>query len=256
MIGVSVIMPSYLGEYLGSRKDPDKKFIRAVDSFLSNTLKEKELVIVSDGCKITNKIYEERYKQYDCIKLVKVEKREANWPGELRECGRALAKYEWICYLDTDDAFTESYLELVSKIITVNPNIKAFNSKYMLTPLLDVDYVIKNPSFLNLSIARTVEEYKELKEDANRGLRIKGLGIEWLVVGASRMAGTWMIIHHRDVNARWGNSDKMGEDKDFVLKVREECGDHRLPLYGYMICHITKSDADQSDGREHIVWEL
>lgn len=50
MQGISVIMPSYLGEYPGSRKDPDKKFIRAVESFKDQTLAQKELIIVSDGC--------------------------------------------------------------------------------------------------------------------------------------------------------------------------------------------------------------
>ena len=255
MIGVSVVMPAYLGEYPGSRKEPEKKFIRAVDSFLSNTLNEKELIIVSDGCGITNKIYEDRYKKYDNVKLVRVEKREANWPGELRECGRALAKYEWICYLDTDDAFTESYLELVSKVITINPTIKAFTSKYMMTPILDVDYVRKNPAFLSLSLSRTIEDYEAFK-NSDKGPRTTGLGIEWHIVGASRMAGNWMIVHHRDIETRWGNSEKMGEDSDFVFRIREKYGDHRMPIYGYMICHITKSDNQIENGREITVWEL
>jgi len=63
-IGISVIMPSYLGKYEGSRINADQKFIRAVESFQQQTLQNKELIIVSDGCEITNRIYRELF-QYD-----------------------------------------------------------------------------------------------------------------------------------------------------------------------------------------------
>ena len=41
---LSVIMPSFLGEYDGCATDREKKFVRAVQSFLDNTLIEKELI--------------------------------------------------------------------------------------------------------------------------------------------------------------------------------------------------------------------
>ena len=53
----SHIMQAYLGEYPGSRSDSDKKFLRAVYSFIEQDDKNSELIIVSDGCKIVDELY-------------------------------------------------------------------------------------------------------------------------------------------------------------------------------------------------------
>ena len=79
-IGISVIMPSYLGEYPGSRSNPKEKFIRAVESFRLQDHSKKELIIVSDGCEITNSIYFERWLNDKNISLIRVEKQKG-WPG-------------------------------------------------------------------------------------------------------------------------------------------------------------------------------
>ena len=51
---VSVIMASYLSVYgTTPRPNLDKKFIRAVKSFINQTYPEKELIIVADGCTTT-----------------------------------------------------------------------------------------------------------------------------------------------------------------------------------------------------------
>ena len=47
---ISIIMQSFLGNYPGSRKDPDFKFMRAVKSFQTQLYKNCELIIVSDDC--------------------------------------------------------------------------------------------------------------------------------------------------------------------------------------------------------------
>ena len=56
---ITWIMQSYLGEYEGSRENADKKFIRAVKSFLAINEKDPrtQLVIASDGCEITHKLW-------------------------------------------------------------------------------------------------------------------------------------------------------------------------------------------------------
>ena len=66
---ISVVMQSYLGDYPGSRKDSKNKFVRAVSSFLRQTHEDKELVIVSDGCEDTKKLYKLFKKYYEEVYL-------------------------------------------------------------------------------------------------------------------------------------------------------------------------------------------
>ena len=122
---VSVIMPSFLGEYENSATDKERKFIRAVNSFLMQQYKNKELIIISDGCEITNKIYENNIDDWSA--LVKKEslilKRIAKqdlFSGNVRDAGLQLATGKAICYLDTDDFFGPSHLSAIANAFTHN----------------------------------------------------------------------------------------------------------------------------------------
>ena len=55
-IELSVVMPSFLGEYDGCASDRENKFVRAVHSFLENSLEEKELIIIGDNCSTTERL--------------------------------------------------------------------------------------------------------------------------------------------------------------------------------------------------------
>lgn len=238
MIGISVIMPSYLGEYPGSRKDPEKKFIRAVESFLLNNVSNKELIIVSDGCDVTNRIYKDKFEQYDFIKLVQVEKRKATWPGELRECGRSLAKYDWITYLDTDDIYIQNHLGLTLTAI--------LNRKEGVTVLLNDKYVFpipENPNEIMLA-------YVGMDIDSYNKFRSSTLELYDNKVATSRAKGhfgTWQIVHHKHVPHRWRNNEEMGEDYFFIenLKSTEKWDEFTGT---YLICHNTRD--------RKTIWEM
>jgi glycosyltransferase involved in cell wall biosynthesis len=58
---ISVITPSYLGEYENCASDRENKFIRAVNSFIANTYENKELVIIGDSCDITERLLTENF---------------------------------------------------------------------------------------------------------------------------------------------------------------------------------------------------
>ena len=62
-VELSVIMPSFLGEYDGCASDRENKFIRAVHSFLENSLYDKELIVIGDNCEITDKLLNEYFEQ-------------------------------------------------------------------------------------------------------------------------------------------------------------------------------------------------
>lgn len=123
---ISIIMQSYLGDYPYSRKNPELKFIRAVYSIINQIYENWELVIISDGCNITNKLYSTYFKNYDNIKLVKISKPEDTETYSNGNYRRAYPKQvgldnatgDFICYLDSDDMFTKKALYDLEKVIS------------------------------------------------------------------------------------------------------------------------------------------
>lgn len=110
---VSVIMPSYLEDYEGAAKDREEKFIRAVNSFLGSNYANKELIIISDGCEKTNKIYHELFNNYKEVDIIEHYK-EPLFSGKLRTLGIRSAKGDIIMYLDSDDMFGEKHISSVA----------------------------------------------------------------------------------------------------------------------------------------------
>lgn len=109
---VSVIMASYLGDYPNRASNPEKKFIRAVRSFLSQTYENKELIIVSDGCDMTELLYNNYFLKEENIKFVKIEK-QVIYSGECRNAAFPLVEGEIISYLDNDDVIGKKHLEII-----------------------------------------------------------------------------------------------------------------------------------------------
>jgi glycosyltransferase involved in cell wall biosynthesis len=116
---ISVVMPSYLHEYQSgphkSATNREFKFKRAVDSFLMQSHGDAELIIVSDGCDITNRIVEEEYSSMlysGAIILEKLDKQE-QFSGKVRARGVENSSGELVCYLDTDDIFGQNHLSTI-----------------------------------------------------------------------------------------------------------------------------------------------
>lgn len=106
---ISVIMPSYLGDYPGGATDRESKFIRAVDSFRRQDYQDKELIVVSDGCQKTIDLCN-RFK----IQLFSLPK-QVPFSGEVRNFGIKYAKGKIITYLDTDDYYEQGHLTSIAK---------------------------------------------------------------------------------------------------------------------------------------------
>jgi glycosyltransferase involved in cell wall biosynthesis len=114
---ISVIMPVTLGLYHGCALNRVEKFNRAVNSFINQNYKNKELIIISDGCDIAEDIYVKNFNNYNNILFEKQEKATA-FSGSVRNKGISLATGDWICYLDSDDFFGDKHLELLASQIT------------------------------------------------------------------------------------------------------------------------------------------
>ena len=234
-IGISVIMPSYLGEYPGSRKDPDKKFIRSVKSFKEQSLKEKELIIISDGCEITNQIYHDNWKEDPTIRLIISEKMQVTWPGELREMGRSIAKYDWITYLDSDDMYLDLHLSKIStKLSNIDSEITVLFNIQKLIPLPE------NPNELMLAYCKmkSIEDYLTFREQLTE---IHGHKMAMAI--NKTHSGTWQLVHHKQIPHRWMNSDEMGEDAFFIERIKrtEKWEDFKG---AYIIGHTTFNRMD------------
>jgi glycosyltransferase involved in cell wall biosynthesis len=107
----SVIIASYLGEYRTAARDRDTKIVRAVNSVLTQTLQDFEVIVVADGCEktvnIISQIEDERVR---CFLIPKSK----TWSGDPRNTGIEAAKGDYIVYLDIDDLFGDNHLQNIS----------------------------------------------------------------------------------------------------------------------------------------------
>lgn len=197
---ISVIMASFLGEYANCANNREEKFIRAVKSFLANVHNDKELIIVSDGCQITNRLYEENFTKYDNIKLVKTTKKRT-FSGAIRQIGINEAKGELICYLDTDDYLTPTHLNSIVNGFT-NTNF---------------DWVYYN-DYIKTSINSSEVRIVNIKEG---------------------VIGTSSIAHKKHINAEWLGCHGYGHDWKFIEQLKSNHKKYnKIFGCGYVVCHV------------------
>jgi len=200
---LSVIMPSFLGEYEGCASDRENKFIRAVHSFLENSLLEKELIVVGDNCEITENVLNDYFKHemnIGRIKFYQFKNKQKLFSGSLRSKGIELASGEYVCYLDTDDILGKNHLSSIyNQVKTENLDWAYFND------------------FIN-SDAGLITKKVELKKDS---------------------IGTSSIIHRKHKKINWDKCDGYGHDYQFIERLIK-WSDKKDKIYGgtYIICHI------------------
>lgn len=213
---VSVIMASYLGFYNGCASNRPAKFVRAVNSFLNQTYENKELIIVSDGCAETNRIYEEQWKQTLNVKLFPSPK-QALYSGGIRSIGCKMASGDVIMYLDGDDVLGKNHIQTI---------MDQFDTEQYAWVYYD-DYMVLNKEFSKL-FTRVVEpRYGSMgtssvahlnffKHEKYKGKKFPdwgngcgtGYGHDWMyamqlaATGGSfiklKQAPMYLVCHHRD----------------------------------------------------------
>lgn len=103
----SVVIASFLGPYPNAAKNREGKILRAINSVLSQSLQDFEIIIVADGCKKTVEIMKQ-VKDHRVRTFLIPKARQ--WSGEPRNKGIEEAKGDYIVYLDIDDVYGENHL--------------------------------------------------------------------------------------------------------------------------------------------------
>lgn len=111
---ISVVMPSFLGQYKNAAKDRDKKIIRAIESVLSQSFEDWELIVIADGCEKTVEIVKPYFYEYlPKIRLIEIPKQKL-WSGKVRNTGISMAHGELITFLDADDFIGANHLKIIN----------------------------------------------------------------------------------------------------------------------------------------------
>ena len=263
-------MQSYLSEYKGSREDPVEKFNRSVESFLMQDHDDKELIIVSDGCEITNNTYELEWSMFDNIKLIKTDKEPNRWVGSKRNYGIEAADGEWITYLDSDDIIIETRLSDLYKSIQENPTAKSImsngNELYPLHAINKSDSnktkstgikIWGNPKgwlFVNgrkihcsklddyLEYITRHEKQTDIKLTTVGSIEIFDTIYKYRYAPNNHIGkpvwGTSRISHRKDIASRWPSFIGRGEDCLFAKDIHAEGECYMSDAATYMVCHV------------------
>ena len=197
---ISVIMPSYLGEYKKAAKDRDNKIVRAIRSVHGQTFKDWELVVVADGCNKTVEIVQQINDLYDDerIRIFYID-RQLQWSGTVRNTGLDEAKGEYCCYLDIDDAFAPGHLAGLAKSSQNGKDWYWFD-----------DYTWDG------------KEFRHTKRNINR----------------PGQCGTSNVLHKKDL-ARWNVKDNYAHDWKFIGNLKKASGNYEYIGAGeYLVCHV------------------
>lgn len=239
---ISVVMPSYLENYNGSRSNPIFKFNRAVKSFLSQGYSNKELVIVSDGCKLTNDEYEKNWKRFDNIKLVKISKNSSKWPGTNRQVGIDNATGDWITYLDADDILHHSHLTNIAHHIHLDNKV-IFNIASAKALQFNVHGNIRGWLFLNgkKMHANKLQEYVSKEKQGAKTLELDGelyFYVPDILANNSLKFNTARIAHKKSCGVKWTDRSARGEDIIFSEALMAKYKYKLINSPTYIVCHV------------------
>ena len=242
---ISVVMQSYLGEYPGSRSNPELKLFRAVQTFLFQKYKNCELIIVADGCYKTQQIYNQFFKDEPTVKLIYVGRdtgdRSLKEPvagsdtlhhfrGYPRQVGVEAATGDLITYMDSDDIILPEH----------TLNIQLNYNKYP-----DKKWFIQKSWYDNeVGDQGIMSQLNVAPEDP---ITIIGVEGKWCKVNLTddgkHLNVPWLLSHVAGLDVKWRDVIAVhgqGEDADFNTQLKTKydgqglCIEHEA---SYVRCH-------------------
>ena len=251
---LSFIMQVYLGEYPGSRSNPIPKFHRVVECLKNQTNPNWELVIVSDGCELAMKEYQDHYADDDKIKFAFVAKPKQSlmyaeengqkyFRGLPRQVGIEISTGDWISYVDSDDFILPNAVEDLIYQIRVKT--------HKLYPGEEVKAILNRSSIKNELWEEMTRKHIEAGASdipSSELFEIDGLGGKWksfeFPLGKANLA-TVSVIHERNwpphnwKDSTGSSSEDMIFIKPMTMNPLAKHSDFMSVPY-YVICHHSK----------------
>ena len=197
---MAVSLARYENAITSSASHPEYRFIQAVKSFLAQSFKDAELIIISDGDKMAEDIWAHQWVANPSIKFKYIAK-QSQFSGVVRNTGLAMAEGDVICYLDHDDCFGPTHLKVISDNFDT--------AKY--------DWVYYNDFLVDTIMAEKYERQ---------------------VIPAPRSIGTSSIAHKRSTEVVWG--DEYNHDWHMIEKYLLHLPHTKIPTPEYYVCHFRK----------------
>jgi glycosyltransferase involved in cell wall biosynthesis len=174
-------MPSYLYPYPGAATNREKKFYRAVKSFLKQKHEDKELIIVSDGCNITNHLYNSYFSNEDNVSLIKLPKQPL-YSGNMRNIAFSKATGDVITYLDSDDVFGDNHLSIIADQFDTDKYDWIYYDDFMVLNKDFSKFHIRKVELSYSSVGTSSISHKHPKYFGNRLYWTDGYGHDFLFV--------------------------------------------------------------------------
>lgn len=182
----SIVIPTFNRAHILSR---------SIDSVLSQTYQDFELIIVDNGS--TDNTHQWMDSAYQDDRLIYHYQEGSGSPASPRNTGISLAKGQWICLLDSDDRWDKNKLQCVFDVIQTNTNadVICHNENIYYEATDTIDKMLKyGPTSKNM--------YKEMLIFGNR---------------LSTSATSMRIEFLRDNNLKFNESSEFATVEDYDL---------------------------------------